>query len=82
MTDVDVTAGSVLGELLDELQADGVVLAFAELKDPVRDRLRRYGLEERIGTDRFFPTLGTAVDGYVRAAGIDWVDWEERGRGT
>jgi high affinity sulfate transporter 1 len=82
MTDVDVTAGSVLGELLDELEADGVVLAFAELKDPVRDRLRRYGLEERVGTDRFFPTLGTAVDAYVRASGIDWIDWEERRRGT
>jgi high affinity sulfate transporter 1 len=82
MTDVDVTAGSVLRELLDELGSTGVTLAFAELKDPVRDRLRRYGLEERIGVDRFFPTLGTAVDAYVRVSGVDWVDWEERRRGT
>lgn len=79
MTDVDVTAGSVLRELLSELEAAGVVLAFAELKDPVRDRLRRYGLEERIGEDRFFPTLGTAVDAYLRTTGTAWVDWEERG---
>jgi len=82
MTDVDVTAGSVLRQLLDELERSGVELAFAELKDPVRDRLRRYGLEERIGRSRFFPTLGTAVGAYLRASGIDWIDWEERGRGS
>ncbi|MFN8232424.1 MAG: SulP family inorganic anion transporter [Actinomycetota bacterium] len=82
MTDVDVTAGSVLRQLLDELERSGVELAFAELKDPVRDRLRRYGLEERIGRSRFFPTLGTAVGAYLRASGTDWIDWEERGRGS
>jgi len=27
----------------------------------------------------YFPTVGTAVDGYVATSGIDWVDWEERG---
>jgi high affinity sulfate transporter 1 len=79
MTDVDVTAGTVLKDLLAELEAAGVVLAFAEMKDPVKDRLRRYGLYERIGDDRFFPTLGTAVDAYVRSSGVEWVDWEERG---
>jgi high affinity sulfate transporter 1 len=78
MTDVDVTAGTVLKDLLAELDAAGVVLAFAEMKDPVKDRLRRYGLYERIGDDRFFPTLGTAVDAYVRSSGVGWVDWEER----
>jgi high affinity sulfate transporter 1 len=78
MTDVDVTAGTVLRDLLDELDEAGVELAFAEMKDPVKDRLRRYGLYDRIGADRFFPTLGTAVDAYVRGSGIDWVDWEER----
>jgi hypothetical protein len=35
-------------------------------------------LYERIGDDRFFPTLGTAVDAYVRSSGVGWVDWEER----
>jgi high affinity sulfate transporter 1 len=78
MTDVDVTAGTVLKDLLAELDAAGVVLAFAEMKDPVKDRLRRYGLYERIGDDRFFPTLGTAVDAYVRSSGVGWVDWRER----
>ena len=60
----------------DELLEAGVELAFAELKDPVRDRLRRYGLDERIG--RFYPTLGVAVAAYLRETGVDWVDWEDR----
>jgi hypothetical protein len=55
-----------------------VTLAFAELKGPVKDRLRRDGLFDAIGPDRFFPTVGTAVDGYVADTGTAWVDWEER----
>lgn len=78
ITDVDATAGEALHALNDELDAIGVELAFAELKDPVRDLLRRYGIEEAIGPDRFFPTIGVAVATYRRESGVDWVDWEER----
>jgi MFS superfamily sulfate permease-like transporter len=77
MTDVDTTAADVLGELLDDLQAHGVELAFAELKGPVKDRLRDYALSGRVGDDRFFPTLGTAIDGYLAVTGIEWVDWSD-----
>jgi MFS superfamily sulfate permease-like transporter len=80
ITDVDTTAAAVLGELLAELRQQGVTLAFAELKGPVKDRLRRYGLYDQIGPDRFYPTVGTAVDGYLEATGVEWVDWEERSR--
>lgn len=80
ITDVDTTAAIVLEDLLEEFDAQGITLAFAEMKDPVKDHLRRYGLFDRVGTDRFFPTMGTAVDAYVRAAEVEWVDWEERGR--
>jgi high affinity sulfate transporter 1 len=79
VTDVDMTAADVLVELLDTLDRDHIALRFAELKDPVKDRLRRYGLLARVGEDAFYPTVGTAVDGYVKASGIEWVDWEERG---
>ena len=68
----------MLRDLNDELDAAGVELAFAELKDPVRDRLRRYGIEDLIGADRFFPTIGVAVATYVRESGVDWLDWEDR----
>src|SRR4029453_10562702 len=51
MTDVDSTAAVMLDDLLRELEHDGVVFAFAEMKDPVKDQLRRYGLFDRIGED-------------------------------
>lgn len=79
ITDVDMTAADVLDELLADLQRAGIELRFAELKDPVKDWLRRYGFLQKLGEDSFFPTVGTAVTAYVAASGIDWVDWEERG---
>jgi high affinity sulfate transporter 1 len=78
VTDVDATAGETLLALNDELDRMGVELAFAELKDPVRDRLRRYGIEDAIGPQRFFPTIGVAVATYLHETGVDWVDWEDR----
>jgi len=78
ITDIDATAGETLRDLKDELDAMRVELAFAELKDPVRDRLRRYGIETAIGSDRFFPTLGVAVAAYLDATRVDWLDWEDR----
>jgi MFS superfamily sulfate permease-like transporter len=78
VTDVDLTAAAMLGDLITELAAGGVSLVMAELKDPVKDRLKRYGLYDRVGVDRVYTTLGSAVDGYVDATGVDWTDWEER----
>jgi high affinity sulfate transporter 1 len=78
ITDIDATAGETLRILNDELDADGIELAFAELKDPVRDQLRRYGIHDTIGHHRFFPTLGVAVATYLRETGVEWLDWEER----
>jgi MFS superfamily sulfate permease-like transporter len=80
ITDIDATAGEALATLHGELLDSGVELAFAELKDPVRDVLRRYGVEQQIGEQRFFPTVGVAVAAYVRATGVHWRDWEDRPR--
>ncbi len=55
-------------------------LAVVDEQDPVRDRLRRYGVLERIPEDRIYPTVGTAVSAYVRASGEPWTDWEEDAR--
>jgi MFS superfamily sulfate permease-like transporter len=78
ITDIDTTAADTLRQLLSELRQQQVTLAFAEMKGPVKDRLRRYDLFDAVGPDRFFPTVGTAVDGYLAATGTSWVDWEER----
>jgi MFS superfamily sulfate permease-like transporter len=78
LTDIDTTAAETLGQLLDDLDARGVERAFAELKGPVKDRLRDYDLYERVGDDRFFPTLGTAIGAYLDETGTAWTDWTER----
>lgn len=77
ITDVDSTAAEMLWELDEDLDHRGVELAFAEMKGPVKDRLERYGLMKRIGRERFYPTVGTAVKAYIDHAGVPWVDWEE-----
>jgi MFS superfamily sulfate permease-like transporter len=77
ITDVDTTAADVLERLDDELAARGVRLVFAELKGPVKDRLRRYGLGTRFGPDRFYPTIGTVVSDYVARTGTTWTDWTD-----
>ena len=77
ITDVDTTAAEMIEELEKELDALGVELAFAEMKDPVKDRLNRYALTARIGTDRFFPTLGVAVKAFLAKSKVTWLDWED-----
>jgi MFS superfamily sulfate permease-like transporter len=76
ITDVDSTAAGMIAELDRELVARDVELAFAELKDPVKDRLDRYGLQATIGPALFFPTVGVAVKAYVRRFDVAWTDWE------
>jgi MFS superfamily sulfate permease-like transporter len=80
ITDVDTTAAAMLDALEAELAAAAITFAFAELKDPVRARLRRYGALERVPDERIFPTVGTAVSGYLKATGQSWTDWEEEAR--
>jgi len=79
ITDVDTTAAEMLEELDKELGARGAELAFAEMKDPVKDRLERYGLQRKIGHEFFFPTVGVAVKAFLARHPRDWTDWEEEG---
>jgi MFS superfamily sulfate permease-like transporter len=78
VTSVDVTAADVLTELDAALQAQSIELCFAELKDPVKDKLKRFGLFTRIGEQSFFPTIGAAVARYLEIHDVEWVDWEDR----
>jgi high affinity sulfate transporter 1 len=80
ITSVDVTAADMLDELDGALHAEGIELCFAEMKDPVKDKLKRFGLFPRLGAERFFATLGEAVSAYVKAHAVQWVDWEDRAR--
>jgi MFS superfamily sulfate permease-like transporter len=77
MTSVDVTAADMLVELDAALEEAGVELRFAEMKDPVKDKLKRFGIFDRFGEAAFFPTLGAAVGSYRAAHPVEWSDWEE-----
>src|SRR6516162_8840189 len=72
MTDVDTTASDVLEELDEALNARGISLVFAELKDPVRQKIERYGLTRTIDPRHFFPTIGAAVAAFRQETGADW----------
>jgi len=74
VTSVDVTAADALVELDERLHSAGIELCFAELKDPVKDQLKRFGLFAQIGEKHFFPTIEAAVRNYVQSHTIDWVD--------
>ena len=78
VTSVDVTAADMLAELDDALRQAGIQLYFAEMKDPVKDKLKRFRLFDRFGEEHFFQTIGQAVNTYVKKFDIDWVDWEDR----
>jgi MFS superfamily sulfate permease-like transporter len=78
VTSVDVTAADMLAELDDELRQASIQLVFAEMKDPVKDKLKRFGLLSRFNEQHFFPTLGQVVDSYVKTSGVEWEDWEDK----
>lgn len=65
VTSVDVTSADVLAELDETLHAAGIKLCVAEMKDPVKDKLKRFGLFARLGEAAFFPTIDDAVSNYL-----------------
>jgi MFS superfamily sulfate permease-like transporter len=77
ITDIDSTAADMLAGLMDDFEKRGISLAFAEMKGPVKDSLKRYGMFDRVGENHFHPTIGAAVHAYVADFAIDWVDWED-----
>jgi high affinity sulfate transporter 1 len=81
VTSVDVTAADMLAELDETLHAKGIEFCFAELKDPVKDKLKRFGLFKQLGESAFFPTLGAAVARYLKIHDVEWEDWEDRAEG-
>lgn len=78
VTRLDVTAADLVAELDLTLHQAGIELVFAEMKDPVKDKLRRFGLFTQLGEAAFFPTVGAAVKQYLEAFRVPWEDWQDR----
>jgi MFS superfamily sulfate permease-like transporter len=67
VTSVDVTSADMLAELRQTLHEAGIQLCVAEMKDPVKDKLKRFGLLAQFGESAFFPTVGSAVSNYLNS---------------
>jgi high affinity sulfate transporter 1 len=76
VTSVDVTAADTLAELDDNLHSANIELCFAEMKDPVKDKLKRFELFTRLGEQTFFATIDEAVGAYVASHPVDWINEE------
>jgi MFS superfamily sulfate permease-like transporter len=72
VTSVDVTSADVLTQLDKTLTALQIELHFAEMKDPVKDKLKRFGIFQLFGENMFHPTIGSAVDDYLEDFKVDW----------
>lgn len=72
ITDVDTTAADMLEDLDEMLNARGISLVFAEMKNPVKEKIERYGLTRTIDPAHFYPTVGAAVDAFQAETGAQW----------
>ena len=66
IVEIDITAADAVHTLCDELDTRGVVPALARVKQGLLHDLRHSGLADRIGADRIFPTLPTAVAAFQK----------------
>jgi hypothetical protein len=78
VTSVDVTAADTLAELDETLHAAGIEPSFAELKDPVKDKLKRFGVFAQLGGRFFFRLLALPSAAMLRAT--RWTGSIERTR--
>ncbi|MCU0265958.1 MAG: SulP family inorganic anion transporter, partial [Actinomycetia bacterium] len=62
--EVDITALDMVEQLRENLDRRGIVLALARVKHDLLALLERAELVDRIGRDRMFPTLPTALAAY------------------
>lgn len=63
---MDTTGAASLDQVCGDLAAEDIKTAVAGAKSQVRTMLDRTGLTERIGPDRMFPSVASAVDALSR----------------
>jgi len=66
MNDIDTTGTDLLTDLYESLEKDDIELAFAKVKDPVREVMRVSGAEEAVGADNFYPSVSAGVRAFLQ----------------
>ena len=72
ITDVDTTAADMLEDLDEALNQRSINLVFAEMKDPVREKIETYGVTRTIDPAHFFPTVDEAVAAFRAQSDAEW----------
>lgn len=68
ITYIDSTAGEALESVRRELVSQGITLVIARAKHPLRQRMKRLGLINSIGEDRFYASIRSAVAAFTARA--------------
>jgi high affinity sulfate transporter 1 len=66
---IDVSAGDELLSLVKELQKSGITVAFARVRDAVRDDMRRAGIEAIVGASNFYERTTDGVRAWQQQFG-------------
>lgn len=64
--DIDVTAADVCARLGEELRQAGIFVAIARANRPLRERLKRIGLVEKLGEPAYYPSVHAAIEEFER----------------
>ena len=67
---IDSTGAEQLAKLHGELRAKDITFAFAEVKSPVQDLMRRTGLDEMVGAEHFHDSIDAGVQQFMRTSRI------------
>jgi high affinity sulfate transporter 1 len=70
---IDVTACDALLNLIKELQSQGITVAFARVRDEVRERMRRGGVEAVVGPTNFHERVTDGVRAWQQQEAPDGV---------
>ena len=61
VTDIDVTAAGMLRQLDEELNGQGIHMAFVEMRSRLQELVQSYGLFETLDRDHFYPSVESAL---------------------
>jgi MFS superfamily sulfate permease-like transporter len=70
ITDIDTTAADSVEAIRRELAEQGTLLVVARAKQPLRARLNRVGLFDKIGKHWFYPSIRSAVAAFDARASV------------
>jgi SulP family sulfate permease len=64
--EIDVTAAEACARVVEELRQEGIFVAIARANRPLRERLQRIGLYEKLGKPAYFPSVHAAIEAFER----------------